>query len=1844
MIVKNESKIIAETLHNISKYIDYWIISDTGSTDNTIEVITNTFKELGIEGKIFTDEWKDFGTNRTIALKHAFDNYDGNYDYIFIMDADDLIMGDLVFPSEMNADGYYLKFGTKFVYKRQLILKASLNWIFRGVVHEFLQCVDIKNPQILSIDGNYWIESRRMGDRSNDPNKYLNDALKMEKALKEGTEPDLIPRYKFYIAQSYYDYGNYEKSLEWYKKRVEEGGWIEEVYYSSLRVGDCMCKLNYSLNEIVKQYLITNSLIETRPEAFFNLTTYWITKSANENDDKKKNQILKKAHYYLEMLSKLSYDKIRDSNRLFLNKEIFDWKAKYNLCVVSNMLEKHSQAYELSKELLDKNEIRMNIDLSDNIEMIKNKNFKYDENKLIEYPKKIIEQLVEKNKKKLNNKKIVLTMTTCKRLDLFVKTINSFINCCRDIDLIDHWIIIDDNSSIDDREFMKWEYPFVEWIFKNEEQKGHSKSMNMLIELTTDYEYVLHLEDDWMFLESTYLIKPALDILESDNYNLIDKRAIEQLEGKEICQVLFNKNYAETLDNVISGGLLMQTTSYAETKFLLHEHYSNTNDYPLKNRINCAYWPHFSFRPSIFKRKIFDKLGEFEYNGFFERDYANKYFNSNFLSAFLDKVSCIHIGKLTNQEGTNAYDLNKVNQNISKNYANNFNDKRFLFVPNLDSFKNDIIHFETKTLQELAEISLEIDDCIGFNTYGYFKNKINSDLIQLRNYKYKPDGLYINILRTHDEFICVNLARRVDRKEKMIKLFEENDIKYRFFEAVDGMELKPSVELVELFENNDFGSLRGYIGCALTHKKIWEELIEDKIKNYYMVCEDDITLCKNFNLKLKNIQKNILELGEWDVIFLGYSSLNKNINNENTEIILEDFDTKDYIGGFFGYVISKSGATKLLDYIKINGIKHGIDYLIKICPNLNIWNTNNFLIYSEIVNSKSINKDSDVQLQTNYLDIYSDDNFQYIRNFDSPDNDIVCIKGLSLEEMKQKALREPNCIGFNSLGFFKSKIESFKKTQYFQKFDDGIYIKKEYLTKIKDINTNQYVNTKIRIKMICNWTDSKTLCDEWNWMSKGDYKWNNLEITWEDTDIDYYVIINKPKPGDFYIPEKTIIFQMEPQCNNQNQTWGVKTWGEWANPDPNKFLMVRTSKNYLNNVLWQFSLSYNYFKSTPIVKDESKGDIISSICSSKYFDPGHIKRIDFLSYLESKNDSSIQLHIYNKDNLHGFKSYQGQLTQYVDKHLGIIPYKYYFMCENNSEKNFITEKLWEPIICETLVFYWGCPNVSEYINPLAYVQLDMEDFEKSYQIIKDAIENNLWERRIKYIREEKEKILDYYNFFPTIERIINLNDNIKCNNCIIDNDLLFNKIFNDTGLLNICNIKNVCFIHSCNLYEENNGVVLELDYLLDYLKTNNCIEVFDYIIINNIGFELNIEHIYTKFDINKIKIINLFKNCSLYEIPTIKLMWYFSNKYFNTNILYLHTKGITYDKNSIIKKNVNDWTDYMLYYLVNKYHLPISLLNDYDSIGVNFNNMDSNGKLNKHWSGNFWWSKTNYIKTLNISNLRSKHDAEWFILSSNVCKYFELVNSGINHYENEFKYNNYQIDSLKFNNENFVYLLNFIKNTYIYPSAWKGHFEFSMWLINLIKPKVIVELGVDFAHSSFSLASELNQDCVLYAIDSFEGDNHSRKRNTLNIVNETYKFLLEKKLLKYDNINFVKGYFDDECIKFNKVIDLLHIDGLHTYDAVKNDFNNWFPKTSNNSVVIFHDTISFPNDVGKFFNELPYYKTNIIHSAGLGILSKNKEIIDTINNLWINNLNYNLIAEDKYYFEKFIRKIININI
>ncbi|WP_129582374.1 glycosyltransferase, partial [Rodentibacter caecimuris] len=206
MIVKNEAIIIRETLENILTYVplDYYVISDTGSDDNTVEIIEHFFAEKGISGEIHHDQWVNFAHNRNLALQHA----EGKTDYVLIFDADDRFSGEFVFPDTLIYDRYTLRMtndmsGTN-VYFRPLMFINDGSFYWRGVLHEF---VEQRKKTIVEypIKGDYYVISGRFGARSRNPQKYFQDAQVLEKAFYAPEDEDLKNRYAFYTAQSYRD-------------------------------------------------------------------------------------------------------------------------------------------------------------------------------------------------------------------------------------------------------------------------------------------------------------------------------------------------------------------------------------------------------------------------------------------------------------------------------------------------------------------------------------------------------------------------------------------------------------------------------------------------------------------------------------------------------------------------------------------------------------------------------------------------------------------------------------------------------------------------------------------------------------------------------------------------------------------------------------------------------------------------------------------------------------------------------------------------------------------------------------------------------------------------------------------------------------------------------------------------------------------------------------------------------------------------------------------------------------------------------------------------------------------------------------------------------------------------------------------------------------------------------------------------------------------------------------------------------------------------------------------------------------------------------------------------------
>jgi hypothetical protein len=258
--------------------------------------------------------------------------------------------------------------------------------------------------------------------------------------------------------------------------------------------------------------------------------------------------------------------------------------------------------------------------------------------------------------------------------------------------------------------------------------------------------------------------------------------------------------------------------------------------------------------------------------------------------------------------------------------------------------------------------------------------------------------------------------------------------------------------------------------------------------------------------------------------------------------------------------------------------------------------------------------------------------------------------------------------------------------------------------------------------------------------------------------------------------------------------------------------------------------------------------------------------------------------------------------------------------------------------------------------------------------------------------------LDELAFFPTIDKIIKPNLDFSYNNNIYNT---YFKKYNNVNNNNLVSNepKKYCFIHSCHLKEVGINI---LNDIISNLINSNSIQYFEKIFIVNIGEKLDAND----FTCNKIEIINYSDNADLYEIPTINLIRTFCEYNDDCEILYLHTKGITHPND----KKIIDWRNMMLYFLINKCTDCFELLKTYDTIGCNRITTTAS-----HYSGNFWWANSNYIKSLNkISHgSANKYDAEFWILSNKLIRSYEIHNSDVNHYYYEYpaeKYTNVELN------------------------------------------------------------------------------------------------------------------------------------------------------------------------------------------------------------------------------------------
>ena len=532
----------------------------------------------------------------------------------------------------------------------------------------------------------------------------------------------------------------------------------------------------------------------------------------------------------------------------------------------------------------------------------------------------------------------------------------------------------------------------------------------------------------------------------------------------------------------------------------------------------------------------------------------------------------------------------------------------------------------------------------------------------------------------------VNLKRRSDRKTKVMTQMMIHSIRnYKIYEAVDGSDLVVTDKIAHMFAENDFGSNAGAIGCALSHYNLWLQLLMDPATDHYCILEDDIII-NSWNYQVWTQIK-------CDVLFLGYSAFSKPTSDL--------FDKTNFAGGTFGYIIHKTGAIKMCKWIQENGIRHGIDYILgKMVPDLIISSVFPHAVTSPWVKSFK-EGDTDIQGKNESIDLFS--LWKFFPRLDHSGDDITRMSPCTLRH----ASGHRSANAFNSLGYIKNISNVNLEPSPFFRTNDGIWLKKP-----------------VRIHATCNWCSDENLIKELETMMGLLYIDSKFQFVTRGN-VDFWVIINFPNDSSFkYNPKRTLVFCWEPSV-------GSRQWNEWSKPDPARFLYVQKECC----AFWQL----NYVSRRQLIG--IRLDRISIILSEKYTDPGQKYRVDLVKYLD---DTDLPIDVFGRENYHSLKCYRGQVTE--PKEFYIQRYNYYLAIENNFENDYISEKFWEPILCETLPIYLGCTNIHTILPSCSGLVELAGSLTRDLNIIRNQFEGDTRDSHVNWLREIKKWTLDHSMF------------------------------------------------------------------------------------------------------------------------------------------------------------------------------------------------------------------------------------------------------------------------------------------------------------------------------------------------------------------------------------------------------------------------------------------------------------------------------------------------------------------
>jgi len=288
-----------------------------------------------------------------------------------------------------------------------------------------------------------------------------------------------------------------------------------------------------------------------------------------------------------------------------------------------------------------------------------------------------------------------------------------------------------------------------------------------------------------------------------------------------------------------------------------------------------------------------------------------------------------------------------------------------------------------------------------------------------------------------------------------------------------------------------------------------------------------------------------------------------------------------------------------------------------------------------------------------------------------------------------------------------------------------------------------------------------------------------------------------------------------------------------------------------------------------------------------------------------------------------------------------------------------------------------------------------------------------------------------------------------------------------------------------------------------------------------------------------------------YEFVTLQLLYEAALSQ-ECHCWYIHTKGV-----SNLHEAASAYRKQMEGVVIDKHLTCSDLLKDYDACGPSWR-VTGFGLHRPHFSGNFWWARGSYLRTLpppNRLNVLDRFEAEFWIGKNDHAEIFEIP-----------------LPSSPFDK----------------PSAWVGleaKYKDLCEIREGSRIQCIVDIGVDYGFSTFHFARDF-PDAVVVGVSDF-------------LLHSDSESWVRRHLHQFPNVRIIRG--DPAAIgrDFNDPIDLLHIDGDHSYEGVSRDFHTWSRLVRPGGCVIFHDTEAFPG-VRALFDELPGKKKELKEHYGLG--------------------------------------------